>query len=137
MTMPDNKVLITISTRADHRLTVDTQALHDEAAGYIAHYVATQKAVGAAQALEPVQLPAEVEKTPPAPAPQAEEAKPKAKPWEDLTDQPKGLNFQPAADLHAKMNWVCDNVPKMSRLRILREGAELLCNQLIAKYYKE
>ena len=53
------------------------------------------------------------------------------KPWENSTDAPKGLNFRPDAPLHAKINWVCDNVPKMSRLRILREGTELLCNQLI------
>gem|GEM_PF-7029681 len=52
------------------------------------------------------------------------------------TVKPTGLNFQPDASLHAKMEWVCDNVPKMSKLRILREGAELLCNQLIEKHYR-
>jgi hypothetical protein len=90
---------------------------------------------GVAQARESAHPPVRVEKTPPALATQADE--PKAKPWENSTDAPRGLNFQPDATLHAKMNWVCENVPKMSRLRILREGAELLCNQLIAENYRE
>ena len=93
-------------------------------------------ALGAAQASKPAQPAVEVGKTPPAPAPQAVEAKHRAKPWENPTDSPKGLNFQPEAELHAKMNWVCENVPRMSRLRILREGAMLLCDQLIAKHYR-
>ncbi|MGO4478046.1 hypothetical protein AB4Z32_17500 [Massilia sp. 2TAF26] len=75
------------------------------------------------------------EKTPPVPAPQAAEAK--RKPWENPTDPPKGLNFQPDAELHAKMNWVCENVPRMSRLRILREGAMMFCNAMIEKHDKE
>ena len=91
---------------------------------------------GAAKAAEPAQPPAEPEKTPLAPAPQAADAKPRPRPWENATDQPKGLNFQPDATLHAKMNWVCDNVPKMSRLRILRDGAMAECDRLIELHYK-
>lgn len=136
--MADNKVLITISTRADQGLTVDTQALHDEAAGYIAHYVATQAGAGAAKAVEPAKSPVEAPKTPPEPAMQAAEPILRPKPWEDLSQEPKGLNFQPGRKLHAKMEWVSKNVPGgMSRLAILREGAELLCNQLIDKHYVE
>jgi hypothetical protein len=85
---------------------------------------------------EPVEAPTEPEETPPPPASRAVEVKAQPKPWENASEQPKGLNFQPEATLHAKMNWVCDNVPKMSRLRILREGAELLCNMLIEKHYR-
>lgn len=98
--------------------------------------LATPEALGTVRACKPAQPAVETEKMPPAPAPQAVEAKHTTKPWENPTDTPKGLNFQPEAELHAKMNWVCENVPKMSRLRILREGAMLLCDQLIAKHYR-
>lgn len=91
------------------------------------------------QPLEPVraedemQPVAEQDQAPPVLATNPGELK---KPWENPTGTPRGLNFQPDLSLHAKMEWVCDTVPKMSKLRILREGAELLCNQLIEKYYK-
>jgi len=75
----------------------------------------------------------EPEKTSFAPAQQAVEA---TKPWELFTSAPTAILFKPDASLHAKMAWICDNVPKMSRLRILREGAELLCSQLIEKHYR-
>ena len=100
-----------------------------------AYIPAPLECAGTAPASEPVQAPAESAKVVPAPSVHAAAAT--RKPWENPTDTPKGLNFQPPADLHAKMNWICDNVPKMSRLRILREGAELLCDQLIAKHYRE
>lgn len=58
------------------------------------------------------------------------------KPWEVCDTEPTASNFRPDLPLHSKMEWVCNNVPKMSRLRILREGAGLLCNQLIEKHYK-
>jgi outer membrane biosynthesis protein TonB len=87
-------------------------------------------------AAPPAESPPEAPKTAPEPAPQAPAVK--AKPWESASETPKGLNFQPDAALHAKMNWVCNNVPGgMSRLRILREGALMLCDALIAKHYKE
>jgi hypothetical protein len=104
---------------------------------------------GGAQTPEPAQPLAEVEKTPPAPAepvqpaqqrasdPAPEEPAPTKKPWEALVGTPKGLNFQPSPELHGKMEWVSKNVPGgMSRLAILREGAMMLCNQLIAKHYR-
>jgi hypothetical protein len=100
-----------------------------------AYIPATPEAVGGPTVSEPAQAPVGLEKASPAPALQAVEAK--RKPWENPTEPPKGLNFQPDEELHAKMNWVCDNVPKMSRLRILREGALMLCDALIAKHYKE
>jgi len=57
-------------------------------------------------------------------------------PWDQATEPGKGLNFLPDTLLHAKMNWVCDNVPRMSRLRILRDGAMAECDRLIALHYK-
>jgi hypothetical protein len=110
---------------------------------------ATPETPPAPPAVTPAETPAEPAKPAPTPAepaahvhkratdPAPDAPAPKRKPWENPTDTPKGLNFQPPADLHAKMNWVCDNVPKMSRLRILREGAMMLCDALIAKHYKE
>jgi hypothetical protein len=91
------------------------------------------KAPPAPPAAAPAETPAEPEKTPPVPAPDAPVAK---KPWEQSTERGKGLNFQPDELLHAKMNWVCDNVPRMSRLRILRDGAMAECDRLIAIHYK-
>jgi hypothetical protein len=57
-------------------------------------------------------------------------------PWDQATEPGKGLNFLPETLLHAKMNWVCNNVPRMSRLRILRDGAMAECDRLIALHYK-
>lgn len=92
------------------------------------------EAAEAPQAVEVAQPAAEPEKTAPAPAPAAVATK---KPWEVASGDPTAINFRPDMSLHAKMEWVCDNVPKMSRLRILREGAELLCNMLIEKHYRK
>ena len=88
---------------------------------------------GAAQAVDVAQPIAEAEKTPPAPAHEAVSAE---NPWGAASGTPTAINFRPDMSLHAKMEWVCDNVPKMSRLRILREGATLLCDHLIAKHYR-
>lgn len=75
------------------------------------------------------------EETPHAPATAAAESK---KPWEVASSDPTAVNFKPEPSLHAKMEWVSKNVPGgMSRLKILREGATLLCDQLIAKYYRQ
>lgn len=83
-------------------------------------------------ALDQTQPVAEPEQSPPAPAPQVAEGK---KPWELANSAPTSILFKPEAILHGKMDWICNNVPKMSRLRILREGAELLCNRLIETHY--
>jgi len=134
--MTNEKLIITISTEPGKALTVDAHALPNEAAQHVRLYRATPEASRAAQAAESAQPPAEIGKTPPVPAPQA--AAPKMKPWENLTGTPKSLNFQPSPELHAKMQWVCDNVPGgKSRLAILREGAMMLCDAMIAKHYKE
>lgn len=109
---------------------------------------AEQKPPEAEKPPEEVKPPAEPEKTPPAPAEpaahvhrRADDPAPEApvvkKPWEVSTTEPTASNFKPELGLHAKMEWVCNNVPRMSRLRILREGAEMLCDALIAKYHKE
>jgi hypothetical protein len=58
------------------------------------------------------------------------------KPWEDLSAGAKGLNLPMSAELYAKMVWVCDNVPRMSLQKIAKQGAEELCDRLIAQYYK-
>jgi len=87
----------------------------------------------AQQAFDLAQLSQEPGRTPPAPAPAALATK---KPWEVASGDPTAINFRPDMSLHAKMEWVCENVPKMSRLRILREGAELLCKMLIEKHYR-
>lgn len=92
---------------------------------------ATPEAPEGPRATALVELAAKVEQTLPAPAPQAVE------PWEQYMEEPKGLNFKPDMVLHAKMTWVCNHIPRMSRLRILRDGATMLCDQLIAAHYRE
>lgn len=94
-----------------------------------------EKPAEAAKPEEGAQPLAEPAKTAPEPAPAA--AAPK-KPWEESTTAPKAVNFQPDELLHAKMEWVSKNVPGgMSRLRMVREGVAMLCDQLIAKHYRE
>lgn len=58
------------------------------------------------------------------------------KPWELASGNPTAINFRPDMPLHAKMEWVCENVPRMSRLRILRDGAMAECDRLIELHYK-
>jgi hypothetical protein len=132
MAMATEKVIITISTPTGQEVTVDTEAVSDEDAQQVRLFGAVE-GCQCDQAAESTHSPTDEPKAPPAPA----QPVAKRKPWENLTDTPKGLNFQPEAELHAKMNWVCDNVPKMSRLRILREGAMMFCDAMIKKYYKE
>lgn len=84
----------------------------------------------APQPVETAQPPAAEPETPPAPV----VAK---KPWEENTSNSTKILFHPEASLHAKMDWICNNVPKMSRLRLTREGTEMLCDMLIAKHFKE
>lgn len=130
-------------SNAEHDLnqTLTGQLSHtlreDEQITRVSESVALQEAIQAAQTPGPAQPPAKPAEMAPAPALQAAEVIPQPKPWDNPTEKPKGLNFQPTEVLHAKMEWVCHNVPKMSRLRIAREGAELLCDQLIAKHYKD
>lgn len=93
------------------------------------------EAPGAAQPVEVAQPPAAAPETPPAPAPQP--AAPKAKPWEDLSHGSKGLNLPMSAELYAKMRWCTQNIPQMSLQKLARMGAEQICDQLIAKHYKE
>jgi hypothetical protein len=57
-------------------------------------------------------------------------------PWDDLTGEPKGLSLKMTPVLYAKMQWVCDNVPRMSMLKIVREGAEAEADRLIALHFK-
>lgn len=120
------------------------QALIDQVAGEVpttelevhmqAQVQPMLEAAGVAPTVEPSQSQAETEKTAPAPSPQVDGAN--AKPWENPTVKPTGLNFQPDAVLHAKMEWVCNNVPKMSRLRLVRLATEAYCDQLIEKHYR-
>jgi hypothetical protein len=132
--MTTEKVIISISTPTGQGVTVNTHAVSDETTQHI-RVLGAVEGRSSDQVAEPTHTPIDEQKAPPMPAEQA--LTPTPKPWETSTDSPKGLNFQPDAALHAKMNWVCDNVPKMSRLRILREGALMLCNALIEKHYKE
>ena len=129
--MATEKVIITISTPTGQGVTVDTHAASDETTQHVRLFGAVEGRPSD-QAAESTHSPTDEPKAPPAPA----QPVAKRKPWENPTDAPKGLNFQPEAELHAKMNWVCENVPKMSRLRILREGAMMFCEAMIEKHYK-
>ena len=130
--MPTEKVMITISGLKDHEVTVESdgqpdKALYEAEPAHVAH--------GSPSALEfsAIEASRTVAKTSPETAGAAVDRK---APWQQASGDPTSVNFRPDMPLHAKMEWVCENVPKMSRLRILREGAELLCNQLIEKHYR-
>lgn len=92
------------------------------------HIQAAPEGLGGAGAVLPAQVSAKVEQSLLAPAQRAVE------PWEQYMEEPKGLNFKPDMTLHAKMTWVCNHIPRMSRLRILRDGATMLCDQLITTH---
>ena len=58
-------------------------------------------------------------------------------PWDDLSAGGKGINLQTSVEQYAKMKWVTENVPKMSLLKIARQGVEAETNRLIALHYKK
>lgn len=65
------------------------------------------------------------------------EPEPAKLPWEDLSRGNPAINFRASPELYAMMVWCKENVPGgTSFLEILREGANLHCQQLIAKHYK-
>lgn len=154
--MATEKVMITISGLQDHEVILASDSQH----GKVLHQVDLFEAADSlpeAPACPEDQLSSTLAKAPPeaAGAPQAFEASQyvdkvgisapvparaavaTTKPWEVASSAPTGATFRPAPSLHAKMEWVSANVPGgMSRQRILREGAELLCDRLIALHYK-
>lgn len=124
--MANEQITITVTTPAGSGLTVTPHGTVQPQSGQTLDLFSRPNDAAINDHFQP-------EKTPPAAAPDAPAAK---KPWEESTERGKGLNFQPDELLHAKMNWVCDNVPRMSRLRILRDGAMAECDRLIELHYK-
>lgn len=58
-------------------------------------------------------------------------------PWADLTGLTElNLLYKMPPEVVAKMNWVIDNVPKMNRQRIVRDGVNVILDALIAQHYK-
>lgn len=130
--MATDKVMITIFGLKDHEVTVEPDGQPNKAL-YKADSI--HVADGTSTALGfPAKSPSTAAETSPETAGAAAEVR---APWEQASGDPTAINFRPDMSLHAKMEWVCENVPKMSRLRILREGAALLCDQLIAKHYRQ
>jgi hypothetical protein len=124
--MANEQITITVTTPAGSGLTVAPHGAVQPESGQTFDLFNRANEAGEYDQLETA-------KTPPAAAESVAVAK---KPWETSTERGKGLNFQPDELLHAKMNWVCDNVPRMSRLRILRDGAMAECDRLIELHYK-
>ena len=130
--MATDKVMITISGLQDHEVILAS----DSQSSVALHQVDLFRADGSlpeAPARPEVQSPDVISKAPPEAVGAAVGER---KPWEVASGEPTAINFRPDMSLHAKMEWVCENVPRMSRLRILREGASLLCNQLIDKHHR-
>lgn len=59
------------------------------------------------------------------------------KPWEASGIRGKGVNLKTSAELYAKMKWITENVPRMSILKIVRQGAEAEADRLIAEHYQD
>ena len=153
--MATEKVMISISGLQDHEVILASDSQHGKALHQVDLFQAANGTPGAPacpenqssntlakappeaaevpQGVEVAQPIAEVEKPAPAPAPEAVATK---QPWEVASGNPTAVNFRPDPSLHAKMEWVCENVPKRSRLRILRDGAMAECDRLIALHYK-
>ena len=131
--MATEKVMITISGLQDHEVILASDNQSSKALHQVDMFRAADSSLGAPERPE-AQSPSTAAKA----LPEAAGAVIKGqKPWELASGDPTAINFRPDMSLHAKMEWVCDNVPKMSRLRILREGAELRCNMLIEKHYRK
>ena len=58
-------------------------------------------------------------------------------PWANLAGiEETNLLYKMPPEVVAKMNWAMDNVPKMNRQRIVRDGVNLFLDALIAQHYK-
>lgn len=58
-------------------------------------------------------------------------------PWNSVEGLKKtNLLYEIPPEIVAKMNWVIDNVPRMSRQRIVRDAVAAELDRLIALYYK-
>lgn len=58
-------------------------------------------------------------------------------PWENLTGAPSvNLLYKMPEDIFLKMKWVMDNVPRMSKQRIVRDAVVTYLDALIAQHYK-
>ena len=130
--MATEKVMITISGLQEHEVILASDSQLDKRA----HQVGLFRAADGPPAA-PARPEAQSPKTVAKPAPEAAgTAAGGQKPWELVSGNPTAINFRPDMSLHAKMSWVCDNIPKMSRLRILRDGAMAECDRLIKLHYK-
>lgn len=130
--MATEKVMITISGLQDHEVILASDSQSRKTLHQVDLFRADDNPPRAPARPE-AQSPNVMAKAPPEAVGVAEVGQ---KPWEAASGEPTAVNFRPDMPLHAKMEWVCENVPRMSRLRILREGATLLCNQLIDKHYR-
>jgi hypothetical protein len=131
--MATEKLMITISGLQDHEVILASDSQHGKALHQVDLFQADDSPPRAPACPEGHQS----SKIAKAPQEAAGTVVGGQKPWEQASGDPTAINFRPDMSLHAKMEWVCDNVPKMSRLRILREGAELLCNMIIEKHHRE
>ncbi|MFM0608694.1 hypothetical protein PQR05_29610 [Paraburkholderia sediminicola] len=87
------------------------------------------------------EAPASVAKvTKPAKAPKPAPAKPEPEdgplPWATSDVMPKGFTTKFPADLHAKMNWIIDNVPRQSIQKIVQAATREYVERIIAEVYK-
>ena len=58
-------------------------------------------------------------------------------PWGNLSGLEEiNLLYKVPPEVVAKMDWVIDNVPRMNRQRIVRDGVMAHLDALIAKHYK-
>lgn len=132
VTMATEKVMITISGLQDHEVILASDSHPDKTLHQVDLFKGPDDSLEAPS--RPVaHSPRAAAKAPPEAAGAATGG---LKPWELDSGDPTAINFRPDMSLHAKMNWVCDNVPKMSRLRILRDGAMAECDRLIELHYK-
>lgn len=61
-------------------------------------------------------------------------------PWEALIDDPtkeRATSMKMSPTLYAKMQWVTNNVPKMSFQKLIQAGAEAEADRLIALYHNK
>lgn len=80
---------------------------------------------------------AEAKKTPQKAAESPVDENPQEFPWDNLDGVKKtNLLYEIPPETVAKMNWVIDNVPRMSRQRIVRDAVAAELDRMIALYYK-
>jgi len=120
--MATEKVMITISGLQDHEVILASDSHPDKTLHQVDFFQAADSLPGTSERSKALSHGA----TTKVPLEAAKAAVEGARPWELASSDPTAINFRPDVALHAKMEWVCENVPRCPSC-VLRARARSCC----------